>query len=166
MSSQLIQMWHQQQNREESSISLINLQLAVYIYIYIKCYMHYCLQRSVFCVFYVHRKEENKNKITTMRQSYLSGLNPVIIEFESSLIMFFSFKHFFVKLPSLFKQQRVSWFLNFCSVSKIRKHVYCHYFWIASLFFILSQFPILSQIIYVTMLHLQRLENCFHTNLF
>ena len=28
--------------------------------IYINCYMHYCLQRSVFCVFYVHIKEENK----------------------------------------------------------------------------------------------------------
>ena len=31
--------------------------------IYIKYYMHYCLQRSVFCVFYVHIKEENKIKI-------------------------------------------------------------------------------------------------------
>ena len=59
--------------------------------IYIKCYMRYYLQRSVFCVFYVHIKEVNKikNKITTTRQSYLSGLNPVIIEFESSLVIFF-----------------------------------------------------------------------------
>ena len=31
--------------------------------IYIKCYMQYCLQRSVFYVFYVHIKEENKIKI-------------------------------------------------------------------------------------------------------
>ena len=31
--------------------------------IYIKCNMHYCLQRSVLCVFYVHIKEENKIKI-------------------------------------------------------------------------------------------------------
>ena len=33
----------------------------------------------------MHIKEENRNKITTTRQSYLSGVNPVIIEFESSL---------------------------------------------------------------------------------
>ena len=31
--------------------------------IYIKYYIHYRLQRSVFCVFYVHIKEENKIQI-------------------------------------------------------------------------------------------------------
>ena len=31
--------------------------------IYIKCHMHYCLQISVFCMFYVHIKEENRIKI-------------------------------------------------------------------------------------------------------
>ena len=47
---------------------------------YIKFYMPYCLQRSVsVCSVY----------ITTTKQSYLSGLNRVIIEFESSLIIFF-----------------------------------------------------------------------------
>ena len=29
-----------------------------YWYIYIKCYMRYCLQRLIFCVFYVHNYDE------------------------------------------------------------------------------------------------------------
>ena len=57
----------------------INSEMTVVWYIF-KFFLSTGLDKRVF----------NENKIITMRQSYLSGLNPVIIEFESRLIMFFS----------------------------------------------------------------------------